>query len=54
MIFDESFAHIDGERIRNIMRMLSVKGSEFQFLIFTCRDEERQAAMDLDCNLISL
>ncbi|MBQ7599427.1 MAG: AAA family ATPase [Clostridia bacterium] len=54
VIFDESFAHIDGERIRNIMRMLSVKGAEFQFLIFTCRDEERQAAMDLDCNLISL
>ena len=54
VIFDESFAHIDNERVRNIMRMLAVKGSEYQFLIFTCRNEERQAALALDCNLISL
>ncbi len=54
VIFDESFAHIDSERIRNILRMLSVKGSEYQFVIFTCRNEEKQAAAALDCNLISL
>ena len=54
IIFDESFAHIDGARIKNVMRMLSMRESEHQYIVFTCRADETNAARTLGCNTIQL
>ena len=54
IIFDESFAHIDGTRIKNVMRMLSMRESEHQYIVFTCRADETNAARTLGCNTIQL
>ncbi|MBR5252834.1 MAG: AAA family ATPase [Clostridia bacterium] len=53
IIFDESFAHIDSSRIRNVMRILSVASSN-QYIVFTCRADETNAAKTLGCNTIKL
>ena len=54
VIFDESFAHIDGSRIKNVMRMLSAGDTGLQYLILTCRTDETAAADTLGCNIIRL
>ena len=53
IIFDESFAHIDSSRIKNVMRILSM-GSSNQYIVFTCRADETNAAKTLGCNTIKL
>ncbi len=53
VIFDESFAHIDSSRIKNVMRILSM-GSSSQYIVFTCRADETNAARALGCNTIKL
>jgi len=53
IIFDESFAHIDSSRIKNVMRILSVASSN-QYIVFTCRADETNAAKTLGCNTIKL
>ncbi len=53
VIFDESFAHIDSSRIKNVMRILSM-GSSNQYIVFTCREDETNAAKTLGCNTIKL
>ncbi len=50
VVMDESFAHVDSRRIKNFLRLLG--GS--QFLVFTCRSEESDAARALGCNVIHL
>ena len=52
LIFDESFAHVDSGRLKNVIRMLST--GEDQHLVFTCRSEEAEAARSLDCAVITL
>ena len=52
LIFDESFAHVDSGRIRNMLRLLSA--GEGQHLVFTCRTEEAEAARALNCGVIKL
>ena len=54
IIFDESFAHIDSSRIRNILRMLSMNSSDNQYIIFTCRAEEKDHADSLGLNTIQM
>lgn len=54
IIFDESFAHIDSARIKNVMRMLSMGEGEHQYIVFTCRADETNAAESLGCNTIKL
>lgn len=50
LILDESFAHIDGERIKNTFRQLS--GG--QYIVFTCRRDEADAAKELGCAVVRL
>lgn len=50
IILDESFAHIDGTRIQNIFRQLD----NGQYLIFTCRRDEADAAKALGCTVTKL
>ena len=50
LILDESFAHIDEERIRSLFRSLS--GG--QYLLFTCRRSEADIAASLGCTVLSL
>lgn len=50
IVFDESFAHVDGERIRNLFRQLTDR----QYLIFTCRRDEADAARELGCTVVEL
>ena len=50
LVFDESFAHIDGSRIRGMFRALR----DGQHLIFTCRRDETEAARQLACTVITL
>ena len=52
LIFDESFAHVDSGRLKNVLRMLST--GDGQHLVFTCRSEEAEAARALDCSVIKL
>lgn len=52
LIFDESFAHVDSDRIKNVLRMLD-KGRG-QDMVFTCRREETDIARDLGYNVIEL
>lgn len=50
IVMDESFAHIDGTRIRGMFRQLG----DGQYLIFTCRRDEADAAKQLGCTVIHL
>ena len=52
LIFDESFAHVDSGRIKNVLRMLS--SGDGQQIVFTCRSEEAEAARALECSVITL
>lgn len=52
LIYDESFAHVDSDRIKNVLLMLE-KGRG-QDIVFTCRREETDIARSLGCNVISL
>lgn len=54
VIFDESFAHIDKDRIKNVIRLLSVGQSDYQYIVFTCRADETDSARLLGCNTINL
>lgn len=50
IVLDESFAHIDATRIRGMFRQLT----DGQYLIFTCRKDEADAATQLGCAVINL
>lgn len=49
-VFDECFAHIDSVRTRDFLRALS--GG--QYLILTCREDEKATASSLGINIIEL
>ncbi len=52
LIYDESFAHVDSDRIKNVLLMLEKRRG--QDMVFTCRREETDIARSLGCNVISL
>ena len=52
VVFDESFAHVDSDRLGNMIRMLSER--EGQYIVFTCRREETDAARSCGGNVIRL
>lgn len=54
VIFDESFAHIDSDRIKNVIRLLAVGQADNQYIVFTCREDETDAAKLLGCNTIKM
>ena len=52
VVLDESFAHVDGERLGKMMKMLSE--SDGQYIVLTCREDETDAAQKLGGNVIKL
>ena len=52
IVFDESFAHVDSSRIDGIMRIL--ENGDGQYIVFTCRSEEADAALAIGCRVIRL
>ncbi len=52
VVFDESFAHVDSERLENTLKMLA--DGDGQYIIFTCRTEEADAAQKLGGNVTKL
>lgn len=43
IILDETFAYFDDERLCNILQYIKEEYSEYQILIFTCSDREKEA-----------
>ena len=50
LVMDESFSHIDTNRIKGLIRQLT----DSQYLLFTCRSDEADIAEKLGCNVIRL
>ena len=42
IILDEAFAYFDNERLRNILKYISQEYSDYQILIFTCSNREKE------------
>ena len=53
MIFDESFAHVDMNRLEKTMRMLD-ETENGQYIIFTCRNDEADCASSLGIGVTEL
>ncbi|MBQ3861207.1 MAG: hypothetical protein II779_11810, partial [Clostridia bacterium] len=53
VLFDESFAHMDSDRAARFLSTLSSPPA-FQTLVFTCREDEADAARELGCPVIEL
>jgi len=56
IIFDETFAYFDNERLKNIICYLQDQNYDNQIIIFTCSDREKNALNELkiEYNLINL
>lgn len=50
LVMDESFSHIDTNRIKGLIRQLT----DSQYLLFTCRSDEADIAEKLGCSVIRL
>jgi len=50
VILDESFAHIDRDRIRGILSSLD----DGQYIVFTCRSDEADVAAEIGHNVIKM
>ena len=56
IILDEAFAYFDNERLKSMLRYLSLNYSDNQIILFTCSNREKEALDELDIryNLIKL
>jgi len=50
LLFDESFSHIDTQRLKSLVRSLT----DGQFVLFTCRRDEAEIAGSVGANVIHL
>ena len=56
IILDEAFAYYDTERLKNILKYMADRFEEYQIIIFTCTNREKEILEELDIkfNLIEM
>jgi len=47
IILDEAFVYYDKERMKNILKYLNEQCKDYQIIIFTCSNREKQAMEEL-------